>query len=265
MKKNILFILTCIIFIFLYVVYFLNFIQYENLENKNDIELFISRYNEDLEWLKNEPFNKYPVTIYNKGIDENFYKPPLLKEVIRLENVGVCVHSYFYFIIQNYEKLPKITVFLPGSCMDEHKKEKTLNTMKQTEETKNSVFYCSYYENGLLNKLYDFKIDENPLANAKNRDINVESKLVNSEIRPFGKWYEKKFPNINNINHSNYHGIFSVSNTHILNRSKESYNELMQCVNKNKNEESAHYFERSFLAVFNPIPLNCIYPSSDNF
>jgi hypothetical protein len=52
--------------------------------------------------------------------------------------------------------------------------------------------------------------------------------------------------------------IFAVSNQHIKNRSKESYKELIKYVNRNKNEECAHYIERAILAVFHPIPDECI-------
>jgi hypothetical protein len=61
------------------------------------------------------------------------------------------------------------------------------------------------------------------------------------------------------INGVNYFTIFAVSREHIRNRSKESYKELINLVNKDKNEETAHYFERAFLAVFHPIPDYCIY------
>ena len=45
-----------------------------------------------------------------------------LRLIINLENVGVCVHTYFYHIIEHYDNLDDIIVFLPGSCMDENKK-----------------------------------------------------------------------------------------------------------------------------------------------
>jgi len=222
-----------------------------------DIQLVVSRYNEDLEWLKEEPFNKYPVIIYNKGTNDDFYKPTLLKEIVPLENVGVCVHSFFYHIINNYNSLSDVTVFLPGSCMDENKKKKTLTTLMLSEEKKDSVFITGVV-NDVKKSLYDFNIDRWESSNHKNRELNTSSDLKLSEIRPFGKWFETEFPDIN-INNVNYHGIFSVSKTHIHNRSKNSYERLISYVDKENNTEAAHYFERAFLAVFYPIPENCIY------
>lgn len=248
-----------IIFILIFSILFSIFYPIQELfENNNQIEIIVSRYNEDLEWLKEEPFHHYPVTIYNKGLNENFYKPPLLKQIINLDNVGVCVHSYLYHIINNYENLANVTIFLPGSCMDNHKKDKTLSTVKKTQETKDTVFYVYKYENNVHTDLYDFKLDNYDLANDSNRVLNNNNKLENCTIRPFGKWYETVFPDIF-TKYVNYQGIFSVSKSHILNRDKKSYEELIQYVNKHTNEESAHYFERSFIAIFHPIPDKCMY------
>jgi hypothetical protein len=38
----------------------------------DNIELVTSRFNESLDWLDKEPYNKYHITIYNKGFNENF-------------------------------------------------------------------------------------------------------------------------------------------------------------------------------------------------
>lgn len=50
-----------------------------------NIEIVVSRYNEDLQWLKNKKFG-YPTTIYNKGDNDIFYKPKGCK-VIKLQNI----------------------------------------------------------------------------------------------------------------------------------------------------------------------------------
>jgi hypothetical protein len=263
-KQNIFLSLIALIFTigFLHLFNILNYKENmidENKTNKtNGVEIIVSRYNEDLEWLNSEIIEDFPVIIYNKGLNEDFYKPQHLKNVISLDNVGVCVHTYLYHIIENYDNLSDVTIFLPGSCMDDHKKEKTMNTIKKTKDTKNTVFYAGHFDKTVASELYNFSLDNYSLANSKNKDLNSDKTLNNCDIRPFGKWYETLFPNID-ISHVNYYGIFSVSREHILNRSKESYEELIQYVNKNKNEECAHYFERAFFAVFYPIPEECIY------
>ena len=227
------------------------------IKPNQSVKIIVSRYNEKLSWTKKGPYNKYKYTIYNKGINEDFEQKNV-SQVIKLPNVGRESHTYLYHIVNNYDNLANVTIFLPGSCMDAHKKEKTLQTIQKTKETKNSVFLVSYYNKGVLNTLYDFIIDNYVVANSKNYELNKSDKLKQCSIRPFGKWYETVFPNIN-INHVNYQSIFSVSREHILNRSKESYQEILNYVNTYKNEESAHYIERTFLAIFYPIPDKCLF------
>ena len=36
-------------------------------ENNINIEVVVARYNEDLSWTLEEPFNKFQYTVYNKG------------------------------------------------------------------------------------------------------------------------------------------------------------------------------------------------------
>ena len=42
------------------------------LKKDMDINIVVSRYNEDLHWINQEPFNRYFITCYNKGINNNF-------------------------------------------------------------------------------------------------------------------------------------------------------------------------------------------------
>jgi hypothetical protein len=136
----------------------------------------------------------------------------------------------------------------------------TLKTIEKSMETNNSVFYVANYGTNILglSNIYDFTLDVWPSTNQKNKDLNTDFDLYKSDIRPFGKWYEAVFPGIE-VTAVNYMTIFSVSKEHIRQRTKESYEELIKQVNRHKNEESAHYFERGLLAVFHPIPSECLY------
>jgi hypothetical protein len=229
----------------------------EGMENKEDTVMVISHYNEDLSYLNEKPFSNYKQIVYTKGVNDP--KCAQCAEFIKLDNVGVCIHTYLKYIIDNYENLPKIVIFLAASCMDNHKKDKTLKTIKNVEETKDSVFLVTTYQQPVSKSLQDFVLDFYPVANEKNRSLNTDFTMSKSEIRPFGKWYEKHFPDID-IYAVNYQTLFAVSREHILNRSKESYKELIKLVDKHKNEESAHFFERAMLAIFHPVPHSCLYP-----
>ena len=82
--KKIILLLIIIIIIIQYMIYKINISNKEGFENK-DVDIVIARYNEDLKWLNDKKFNKYNCIIYNKGVNDNFYKPPNSK-IINLKN-----------------------------------------------------------------------------------------------------------------------------------------------------------------------------------
>jgi len=80
------------------------------------LELVISRYNEDLTWLRDLPGTQSDVCakVYNKGHP----LPPTFVGVTELPNVGREAHTYLHHIIENYETLADYTVFLQGRPFD---------------------------------------------------------------------------------------------------------------------------------------------------
>lgn len=233
----------------------------ETTNEYKKIEIVISRYNESLDWLKDSIFSEFPLIIYNKGENNTYFKPNNLKYEENIENVGVSVHTFFYYIIQNYNNLPDIIIFLPGSCMDPHKKNMTLKTIELVKKSQDTVFI---QDKKLIDTLgivdYNYTADYYTVDNIENREKNSDNNLIPCKIRPYGKWYESIFKeSVNNQKYVVYKGIFAVSKNHILQKDKTYYENLIQYVDKNKNEESAHYFERAFVTVFQPIPDSCIY------
>ncbi len=77
--------------------------------------MVIARYNEDISWIRSSTIKDIPKVIYNKGIHSDDFN------YIRLNNVGREAHTFFHYIIENYDNLDDVTIFLPGSCMDEGK------------------------------------------------------------------------------------------------------------------------------------------------
>jgi hypothetical protein len=76
--------------------------------NKKYFEIVVSRYNENIDWIKN--YIDY-VTLYNKGDD-------LCDNEIRLKNVGREAHTYVYHIVNNYDNLSEYTCFIQGNPFD---------------------------------------------------------------------------------------------------------------------------------------------------
>jgi hypothetical protein len=213
--------------------------------------LVIARYNEDLKWINEDPYNKYQNIIYNKSDNSNFSKSDKTGEVVSLPNVGRCDHTYLYHIIRNYDNLASITVFLPGSTNMENKKGKSARLLKEIETSNQNVFLCSKYEN-VQKELYDFQLDGWKASDEKNSVLNPEMKLDSAKIRPFGKWFSDKFNDLK-IEHVSYYGIFSVNKKEILQHPKSYYEELIKDLETSSNPEAGHFFERSWAAVFHPM------------
>ena len=105
--------------------------QNPNILKKN-IEIVVSRYNENLDWIHQYPFNQFEYIVYNKGFNEKFNKKNV-KKVISLPNVGVCDHTYLYHIVSNYDScsLRPITIFFPGSVNMPNKINKAIEILNK--------------------------------------------------------------------------------------------------------------------------------------
>jgi len=158
------------------------------------IEIIISRFNEDLTWTTHGIFNNYRYIVYNKGDNDNFEKTNVDK-IINLKNVGKCDHTYLYHIIKNYNDLPDILVFLPGSLDLINKNIRAVEMLDIIKNIGNAVFLGEYYEN-IKNKFENFCLNNWQATNNQNFYKNNESILDLSLIRPFGEWYHHNFDNI---------------------------------------------------------------------
>jgi hypothetical protein len=216
-----------------------------------DIELVVSRYNENLEWLKELPFNKYPVICYNKGPNNDFYKPNNMK-IVNVENVGRCDHTYLYHIVKNYDNLAKHTMFLPGSCNMPNKIHKAIRWINEIEKTDRGVFIGSPTKEGIDKEWHDFTLDEWTASDETNRLLNPENNLKKSDIRPFGKWYKKHFGN-KKVFYYTLGGIFGIEKSNIIQHPKSYYENMLFELDKNSNPEVGHYYERAWAAIFHPM------------
>ena len=80
-------------------------------------ELVVSRYNEDVAWLKQiNCVDK--ITLYNKGNDIDI-------PYIRLDNTNREAHTYFYHIVSNYNNLADVTLFCQGNPFEHMQRDIT--------------------------------------------------------------------------------------------------------------------------------------------
>ena len=68
------------------------------------VKIIISRFNENLNWLQESPFNEFQYIVYNKGDNDNFNKTNVVS-IVNLPNVGKCDHTYLYHIVNNFDTI----------------------------------------------------------------------------------------------------------------------------------------------------------------
>lgn len=244
--------INIILFLIITIVIIKIFFNYnENYITNNNIEIVVSRYNERLDWLKDEPFNDNPVIIYNKGNNDDYINASNIIKTIKLSNVGREGHTYLYHIINNYNNLADVTVFLPGSVNLSYKYERSKNIIKKVKETMNTIFACTVQEN-IVDENYNFQLDKYLSTDHSNNKINKDDNMKLSKTRPYGKWFNNTFKNGEKNNCIASHGIFAISKEHILQKPKSYYENLIIELNDHHNPEVGHYFERSWYAVFYP-------------
>jgi hypothetical protein len=218
----------------------------------NNVEIIISRFNEDLNWTLESPFNLFQYIVYNKGNNDNFNKTNV-KKIINIENVGRESHTYLYHIIKNYENLASITVFFPGSLNLDYKKTKArlvLNNIIKNNYF--AAFFVGEYNNDLKEQFNNFTLDNWVTTDKNNFELNNESPLQQSVIRPYQNWYTHFFGNTT-ANWSTWWGIFSIDKRDIIQHPIERYQGLLQTVNTHSNPEAGHYIERSWGVIFYPL------------
>ena len=110
------------------------------------VDLVIARYKENLDWLKkysDRKFNK--IYVYNKGKTDVVC--PLKPEsgdviYVKLPNVGRCDHTYIHHIIDKYDNLGDVTLFIKGSIICKGR------TFSNREVTKFEISLKKAFETG---------------------------------------------------------------------------------------------------------------------
>jgi hypothetical protein len=216
----------------------------------NIIQIIVSRYNEDLSWINEEPFNKFTYIVYNKGIND-FFEKKNVNTIINLPNVGRCDHTYLYHIVHNFDNLATINVFFPGSLNNEYKKNNAKKILYNILKYKTAISLGTYTSN--IKKYFNtFILDNWCCTDPENTKLNPETKLLPAIIRPYGNWFHYHFGDII-VNHWCIHGIFSIHKNDILQHNILRYKKLLNSVERHSNPEVGHYIERSWAAIFYPL------------
>ena len=202
-------------------------------------KIVVARYNENIEWLKDEITN---CIIYNKGDKLH------IENEVMLKNVGRESETYLHYIITNYDNLPDVVVFTQARIAD-HKGSDDIHYLldlknQAMEHSKSQNFYihneCGHYDN--CNKDWNFR----------NGEYYLQDNYKNNNPVLFFDWFKENI-NINYPNPINGYSnaIFAVKKELIINKPIEYYKELILEVNHHINSTEGHFFERSWYYIFN--------------
>lgn len=224
------------------------------------VDLVVARYNENVSFLGYEPFSKYNIVCYNKG--RRMASCPGCVRIVPLPNVGKCDHTYLYHIIQNYNNLADVTIFVPGSCTEnDMKQSKTMRVCHYVDTMQTSAFIGEPMDDVAL-RLYDFTIASHITASKQNQRMNSDTKVKPCALRPFGKWHDAVFGSSLRTTLVDYNSIFAVAREHIRQHPRKYYERLIKFVDDDISPECGHFIERAWVSIFSPLPDECLYNSA---
>jgi hypothetical protein len=214
------------------------------------VDLVIARYKEDLNWLsnyKNKSFRR--VIIYNKGPD---MACPSLRgcEIIKLQNVGMCDHTYLYHIVHEYNNLADFTIFLPGSADLPHKEARQREIIDLAFKGMPAIY--GYNVGDMRDHSRDMILDKWEVTDPDNKEAGENYSLHPASHRPFGAWvdhYLKDHPRCPYITYNG--GLFSLTKEMIKKHKVPFYMRFLSQLN-HKHTEAAHYMERIWGALYYP-------------
>lgn len=208
-------------------------------------QIVISRYNEDISWVKKISREDIEIFIYNKGekIEEEFTEDI---KVLNLENIGRESHTYLHHIINNYGNFPEKIIFTQGHP-DDHVPQDFKNNFLSFF---NSNLEFEYFSKDILEmKILEDGVEESGNLNGSFwRNKHSPSSCcvtIPSEIIPdiqSKKWI------------FGTGAIFGVSKNLINKNSKEFYIRCLEILGKSSNVSNppeGHAFERSWYLIFN--------------
>ena len=204
-------------------------------EPLSDYEVVIAHYNEKLDWVKAIANHSH---VYHKGVE---MRPPPLQLYAwdKLPNVGRESHTYLYHIINNYDTLPEITVFIQGEGLSPY----CFSSFNQIMNNIKKKVSCKIFTH----------IDE---AWGRIRHIEKWRKELNSGVmRRSGFTLGEFFLEIFGFPHPQkipvcWGGCLAATRNMIRKHPIDFYRNAISFVNDHKNPEEGHYFERLWATIF---------------
>ena len=187
----------------------------------------------------------YNIILYNKGNSE--INAPLPHKIRKLDNIGQATHTYLYHIIQNYDNLNDITIFMLGSAFRGDKKARKAHWILQNANSCRGFLAQHIWLSDKSD--YDFELPYYDIINYNsNRLERVKTEMVRANIIPLGKWIESntEFTLPNKQFYRASKCMFAVTKEVILKKPLSYYKKIIKQLETNsRNLEVIHFFENN--------------------
>jgi len=209
---------------------------------RDNVKLIIAKYREDISWADELG---YDYVVYDKGGQPDI-------SGIKLENIGREAHTYFTHIVNEYDRLAQVNVFLQGDPFDHIGDQgrgdvKTLRSLIEDVVERGVPFKgfawfklkCDY-----LGQPHDLRKPEN-----EGRWSGWGKDIPLGEV--FEKIFQADFPR--QLVSRAPTGIFSVTGDRIQTRPKAFYEYALRLVEADPDDSNntGHAFERLWQHIFN--------------
>ena len=209
------------------------------------ISVIVSHYKEDLKWVDDYFPEHFKIYVYTKSNDKPNLDRPF--EHKYLKNVGRNDHSYLYHIINNYNSLSDINIFITGSSNSLSHKLKCLNSVMKNLHTKDlqpTWNLDGKYVKGM--RTFSIKGESWCASDRRNRS---DCRVIGSEFINLGDFMDKVIQ-LGDIHKLIWWGVFSVKKNRILNHDKSFYEKIIKHLEYGDNIETSHFMERLWAMIF---------------
>ena len=196
----------------------------------------VARYNENIDWLNN---------VINRSIVYNKGTPLHIQNEIMVENKGRESETYLRYIIDHYDSLPDVVVFIQANIEDYIGKNDVNYVLKMANHAiqygKSKPYMHSQTKTNMTwDKKWNYNNGYYLQENYKNKPI-VFCDWFTTHIQP-------EYPDPIYIYRN---GLFAVKKEYILKKPLEYYKQLILEVNHHDNPAEGHFLERSWYYIFN--------------
>jgi hypothetical protein len=221
----------------------------ESEDGMNRKQIVVSKYNEDINWVKDLPYN---TIVYDKYVNQYYpQNPNVTYKTLRNKPLGREAHTYFYHIVNNYENIADLTVFLQGDPWSHCENLLEYLKLEPSETTPISSINRIGYEKWAMSRGH--KMEELPRIMERLKPLNHQLFVANCGSTEFYRWnfIFEGYPPPNSLVYA-YGAQYIVPKRRILQHPITFYKRLLNAISDERNayEIDAWGMEKMFFYLF---------------